>query len=194
MQADICVHPPARADLAMALGARTDVAVETGDVVLMQRTRPTARRPAAKAASAPDRPEGVGAGRLAEDTAHEALRATMRGAFAPPGCRPSPYLFVSHGNRHRGDGRVHPRTVWAIVKRLARTAELADVQFAGLAAALHTHDTRYHYARTVLNRGANLSVVQDLLGHASPDTTKRMHAKTDRAVLREAAHRYAPRA
>ncbi len=100
---------------------------------------------------------------------------------------------MSHGNRRRGDGRLHPRTVWAIVKDLARRAALAEVRFAGLADALHTHDTRHHYARTVLNRGAGLSVVQDLLGHASPETTKRIYATTDRAVLRAAARAHAPR-
>jgi site-specific recombinase XerD len=103
-----------------------------------------------------------------------------------------PYLFASHGNRRRGDGRLHPRTVWAIVKALAGRAELAEADFAGLARALHTHDTRHHYARTVLNSGAGLSVVQDLLGHASPETTKRIYATTDRTVLRAAARAHAP--
>jgi integrase len=107
--------------------------------------------------------------------------------------RPSPYLFASHGNRRRADGRLHPRTVWAIVKALARRAELAEADFAGLTRALHTHDTRHHYARTVLNNGAGLSVVQDLLGHASPETTKRIYATTDRAVRRAAARAHAPR-
>ena len=45
----------------------------------------------------------------------------------------------------------------------------------------------------MLNRGAGLSVVQDLLGHASPETTKRIYATTDRAVLRAAARAHAPR-
>jgi site-specific recombinase XerD len=83
--------------------------------------------------------------------------------------------------------------VWAIVKNLAKEAEAATPIFLGLAQALHTHDTRHHFARTVLNSGASLSVVQDLLGHASPATTKRIYATSDRAVLRAAAEAHAPR-
>jgi site-specific recombinase XerD len=45
----------------------------------------------------------------------------------------------------------------------------------------------------VLNNGANLSVVQDLLGHASPATTKRIYATSERATLRAAARAHAPR-
>jgi site-specific recombinase XerD len=102
-------------------------------------------------------------------------------------------VFVSHGNRRRGNDRLSTWTVWAIVKQLANDAEAEDSEFLGLAQALHTHDTRHHFARTVLNSGANLSVVQDLLGHASPDTTKRIYATSERAILRAAARAHAPR-
>jgi hypothetical protein len=63
------------------------------------------------------------------------------------------------------DDRLSPWSVWSIVENLARQAEIADPQFIGLSRALRTHDTRHHFARTVLNAGAGLSVVQDLLGH-----------------------------
>ncbi|MDQ6669673.1 MAG: tyrosine-type recombinase/integrase [Chloroflexota bacterium] len=103
------------------------------------------------------------------------------------------WVFVSHGNRRRKNDRLSPWSVWAIVKKLAQDAQAADPAFLGLAAALHTHDTRHHFARTVLNAGAGLSVVQDLLGHASPATTKRIYATSDRSVLRAAARKHAPR-
>ena len=103
------------------------------------------------------------------------------------------WVFVSHGNRRRRNDRLSPWSVWAIVKKIARNAEAADPAFLGLAGALHTHDTRHHFARTVLNSGASLSVVQDLHGHASPATTKRIYATSDRAVLRAAARAHAPR-
>jgi integrase len=103
------------------------------------------------------------------------------------------WVFVSHGNRRRRNDRLSPWSVWAIVKKLAREAEAAAPAFLGLPRALHTHDTRHHFARTVLNSGASLSVVQDLLGHASPATTKRIYATSDRAVLRAAARSHAPR-
>ena len=47
-------------------------------------------------------------------------------------------------------------------------------------------DFRHLKATTLLNRGANLSEVQDLLGHASPDTTKRIYAHYETSKLREA--------
>jgi integrase len=103
------------------------------------------------------------------------------------------WVFVSHGNRRRRNDRLSPWSVWNIVKNLARQAEIADPQFVGLSRALHTHDTRHHFARTVLNAGTGLSVVQDLLGHASPATTKRIYATSDRDVLRSAARAHAPR-
>jgi site-specific recombinase XerC len=102
------------------------------------------------------------------------------------------YVFVSHGNRRRRNDRLSPWSVWNIVKQLAKQAEIADPQFLGLSRALHTHDTRHHFVRTVLNAGAGLSVVQDLLGHASPATTKRIYATSDRDVLRSAARAHAP--
>ena len=103
------------------------------------------------------------------------------------------WVFVSHGNRRRHNDRLSPWSVWHIVKQLAQQAEAADPQFNGLSRALHTHDTRHHFARTVLNAGAGLSVVQDLLGHASPATTKRIYATSDRDVLRAAADAHAPK-
>jgi site-specific recombinase XerD len=103
------------------------------------------------------------------------------------------WVFVSHGNRRRRNDRLSPWSVWRIIKQLAMHAEVADPQFLGLSRALHTHDTRHHFARTVLNAGAGLSVVQDLLGYASPATTKRIYATSDGEVLRTAARAHAPR-
>jgi integrase len=120
----------------------------------------------------------------------DAIRQYVR-ARGPLDMRP--WVFVSHGNRRRHGDRLSPWTVWSIVKNLATEAEAADPEFLGLPAALHTHDTRHHFARTVLNNGANLSVVQDLLGHASPDTTKRIYATSERSLLRAAARAHAPR-
>jgi len=125
-----------------------------------------------------------------DPTALDAIRQYIR-ARGPGDTRP--WVFVSHGNRRRRTDRLSPWTVWATVKELAQAAEADDPEFIGIARALHTHDTRHHFARTVLNGGANLSVVQDLLGHASPDTTKRIYATSDRAVLRAAARAHAPR-
>jgi integrase len=119
----------------------------------------------------------------------EAIRSYVQ-ARGPADNRP--WVFVSHGNRRRRNDRLSPWSVWNIVKTLARRAEVVDPRFSGLTRTLHTHDTRHNFARTVLNAGAGLSVVQDLLGHASPATTKRIYATSDRAVLRSAARAHAP--
>ena len=42
----------------------------------------------------------------------------------------------------------------------------------------------------MLNNGMSLSLLQDLLGHASPETTKRIYAQHSRAHLREAVAQF----
>ncbi|MDE2862267.1 MAG: tyrosine-type recombinase/integrase [Chloroflexota bacterium] len=90
-------------------------------------------------------------------------------------------LFISHPNRGkpgpRGESlRLSPQTIWLTVKRYARAA--------GITAS--THDFRHLKATTMLGRGADLSQVQDLLGHASPETTKTIYAHYSIQELRSA--------
>jgi site-specific recombinase XerD len=96
-------------------------------------------------------------------------------------------LFLRHDNRrgraagHGGEGwRLSPQSVWAIVKRYAREV--------GVPAT--THHFRHSKASVLLNRGASLSEVQDILGHASPETTKRIYAHYQTQHLRDAFDRY----
>ncbi len=95
-------------------------------------------------------------------------------------------LFIRHDNRRgqpvRGgqNYRLSPRSVWWIVKRRAGLAGV-DVT---------THDFRHAKASTMLNRGAKLSEVQDILGHASPETTKKIYAHYEVSHLRSAFDRY----
>jgi site-specific recombinase XerD len=96
-------------------------------------------------------------------------------------------VFLRHDN-HRGRAaghygerwRLSPQSVWAIVKRYAKEV--------GVPAT--THHFRHAKASVLLNRGASLSEVQDILGHASPDTTKRIYAHYQVQHLREAFDRY----
>ena len=53
-----------------------------------------------------------------------------------------------------------------------------------------THHFRHSKASVLLNRGASLSEVQDILGHASPETTKRIYAHYETQHLRDAFDRY----
>lgn len=61
-------------------------------------------------------------------------------------------------------GRLSERGIQSIVKKYALAAGL-DVVF-------HTHILRHSFATHLLNGGADLRVVQDLLGHESPSTTQ----------------------
>jgi site-specific recombinase XerD len=73
-------------------------------------------------------------------------------------------------------GRLGLRAVDDVVKKFSEAAgEKAS-----------PHDFRHAYARRLINAGASLSEVQDLLGHASPNTTKIIYARYDRATLRQA--------
>ena len=95
-----------------------------------------------------------------------------------------------------GDGARPTQSVVGehIVKQLARQAKAADPRIPrACPGTAHPRYAGSFRARTVLNNGANLSVVQDLLGHASPATTKRIYAASDRATLRTAARAHAPR-
>jgi site-specific recombinase XerD len=96
-------------------------------------------------------------------------------------------LFLRHDN-HRGRSAGHggerwrlgPQSIWKIVKGYAKAV--------GVPAT--THHFRHAKASTLLNRGAHLAEVQDILGHASPETTKRIYAHYQVEHLREAFDRY----
>lgn len=95
-------------------------------------------------------------------------------------------LFIRHDNR-RGEAsrggsnyQLEPRAIWRVVKQYSALAGV-DVS---------THDFRHAKASTMLNRGAKLSEVQDILGHASPETTKKIYAHYEVSHLRRAFDQY----
>lgn len=95
-------------------------------------------------------------------------------------------LFIRH-DRGRGPARygganyrITPQTIFDTVKRYAAAVGI-DVS---------PHDFRHSKASVMLNAGASLSEVQDILGHASPETTKRIYAHYETTRLREAFDRY----
>jgi integrase len=95
-------------------------------------------------------------------------------------------LFIRHDRgrpRPRSGGanlRISPNGVWGVVRKYAR---LAGVE-------ITPHDFRHAKASVMLNRGAKLSEVQDILGHASPETTKKIYAHYETSHLRQAFDRY----
>jgi len=73
---------------------------------------------------------------------------------------------------------------WKILRGHARRA--------GLAARVHPHALRHSFATHLLEGGADLRVVQELLGHASVTTTA-IYTHLDRSYLREVHRQFHPR-
>jgi site-specific recombinase XerD len=114
----------------------------------------------------------------------EAL-AALRAYFQARGDEYAP-AFIRH-DRARGRPRVRgssyrlsPLSIWKTVKKIGRLAEVP----------ISTHDFRHAKATVLLNQGAKLSEVQDILGHASPETTKKIYAHYEVQHLRDAFERY----
>ena len=74
--------------------------------------------------------------------------------------------------------------VWQIVRRLADRAGLPDV---------HPHMLRHSFATHMLTGGADLRVVQELLGHADIGTTQ-IYTHVDQERLRDVVMTHHPRA
>lgn len=91
------------------------------------------------------------------------------------------HLFLSR------TGRPIDRTnVWRIVKDCATRAGLP-------LKSVTVHTLRHSFATHMLENGADLRVVQELLGHASVSTTE-IYTHVDRRRMREAHQRFHPRA
>lgn len=73
---------------------------------------------------------------------------------------------------------------WKILRKHALAA--------GLATRVHPHALRHSFATHLLQGGADLRVVQELLGHASVATTA-IYTHLDRAYLREVHRSFHPR-
>lgn len=99
-----------------------------------------------------------------------------RPALAPKG----PALFCNT----RG-GRLTRQGGWKILKRHA--------DHAGLAGTVSPHTLRHSFATHLLEGGADLRVVQELLGHASVNTTQ-VYTKVTQQRLRTVYERAHPRA
>lgn len=98
-------------------------------------------------------------------------------------------LFLQH---HRGrdarpsgekgeNWRVGTGTVWEIAVDFGRKK---------LGVTIRPHDFRHNLATVLLNAGAKLEEVQDLLGHSSPATTKLIYAHYSQQHLKDVFSRF----
>jgi integrase/recombinase XerC len=102
-------------------------------------------------------------------SARESLAAWV-GSRRAPGILAQP-LFISlrRGRAARAvPARLGPRDVRRIVQRRARRN--------GIASRVHPHRLRHSYATHLLDMGADLREIQELLGHASLSTTEKYTA------------------
>jgi site-specific recombinase XerD len=87
-------------------------------------------------------------------------------------------VFCGHGNRSgRTPSPLTTRHVGRTIEKLAKRAGISE-------AGVTPHYFRHVFATRALERTENLALVQDMLGHASPATT-RIYAKTDETQRRE---------
>lgn len=90
-----------------------------------------------------------------------------------------PEVFLST----RGAG-LSTKTIWVIIKKYARIA--------GITKSISPHTLRHSFARHLVDNGADLRVIQEMLGHADVSTTQ-IYVDVDEARLKDAHYRFHPR-
>ena len=129
-----------------------------------------------------DRERLVPVGEVALDALrawHHGPRATLLAAHHVAPIRGGPLFLGSTGRR------LARQQAWAIVKRAAASA--------GLSARVSPHTLRHSFATHLLEGGADLRIVQELLGHASISTTQ-LYTHVTGERIREVYARAHPRA
>ena len=128
-----------------------------------------------------DKQRVVPLGEVAIDAIEEYLeqaRATLLANKGGPGA--SPALFVT-----RRGGAMTRQAFWKNIKRYARRADIDK--------SISPHKLRHSFATHLLERGADLRVVQALLGHADINTTQ-IYTHIAQQRLKDLHDKHHPRA
>jgi integrase/recombinase XerD len=91
----------------------------------------------------------------------------------------SPYLFVSRTGR-----RLDRERIWAITKEAALIA--------GINKEIHPHTLRHSFATHLLENGADLRAIQEMLGHSDISTTE-LYTHVDKSRLLAVHRKFHPR-
>ena len=96
----------------------------------------------------------------------------------------SPYLFLPRLKKNLCSEQISSNTLWEIIKKYANRA--------GLGKQFTVHSLRHAFASHMLENGANLRVVQSLLGHSSLDATQ-IYLQVRFSCLKELHRKFHPR-
>ncbi len=110
----------------------------------------------------------------------EALEAYLASERPALDRRGESYLFLTHSGRRLGR-----ETLWRLVKKYCRRA--------GLCSGVSPHTLRHSFATHLLEGGADLRVVQEMLGHVDIGTTQ-IYTHVDQRRLKAIHKKYHPRA
>lgn len=102
-----------------------------------------------------------------------------RPRLAAQASQPAPWLLLSRSGR-----RLRRERIWELVKRYALRA--------GASADVSPHTLRHSFATHLLAGGADLRLVQEMLGHASITTTQ-VYTHVDHTRLKAVHKRFHPR-